>query len=166
MLSSSPSQDALPGRALDTGERAQELHLAVALGARDTEDLALLDLEVDRAEAVASKPRDLEEHLGRASVAVALGEGELKRPSDHERDQRLLGHPGGFERPLTHAVAKDADAIGDPEHLRQPVADVDDADAGPAPLAHERVELLDLLGSERRRRLVEEEHLRFGQQRP
>ena len=111
---------------------AQELHLAVALGAGDTEDLALLDLEVDGAEAVASKPRDLEEDLGHASVPIALGEGELKRPSDHERDQRVLCHPGGFERALTHPVPKDADAIGDPEHLRQPVTDVDDADACPA----------------------------------
>ena len=36
---------------------------------------------------------------------------------------------GGVERPLADAVAKDGDAVGDAEHLRQAVADVDDADS-------------------------------------
>jgi hypothetical protein len=44
------------------------------------------------------------------------------------------------------------------------VADVHDADAGSAPLEHELVQLCDFLRAERRRRLVEEEHLRPRQQ--
>ena len=51
------------GRALDAGERAEELHLPVALGAGDPEDLALRDLEVDRAEPLAAQARDGEQHL-------------------------------------------------------------------------------------------------------
>ena len=73
---------------------------------------------------------------------------------------------GGFERPLADAVAKDGDPVGDAEHLGQSMADVDDADPGPALLEDERVEPLDVLRPERRRRLVEEEHLRPGEQRP
>ena len=72
---------------------------------------------------------------------------------------------GGVERSLADAVAEHGDAIGDPEHLRQAVADVDDADAGAALLEHERVQPLDVLRPERRRRLVEEQHLRPGEQR-
>ena len=49
---------------------------------------------------------------------------------------------GGLERPLADAVAEDGDAVGDPEHLREAVADVDDADAGAALLEHELVQPL------------------------
>ena len=42
--------------ALDAGERPQELHLTVALGAGDPEDLALRDVEVDRPESLALQP--------------------------------------------------------------------------------------------------------------
>ena len=95
-------------------------------------------------------------------VVRALGKGELERPPDHERDELLLRHAGGLVRALADAVAEDGDPVGDAEHLRQPVADVDDADAGPAALEHERVQPCHLLGPERRRRLVEQEHLRLA----
>ena len=71
---------------------------------------------------------------------------------------------GGLERPLADAVAKDRDPVGDAEHLRQPMADVDDADSCAALLEHQRVQPLDILRPERGRRLVEEQHLRPGEQ--
>ena len=52
------------GRRFDTGEGSQERHLAVPLGARDAEDLALADDEVDRAEAVALQAGQFEHDLG------------------------------------------------------------------------------------------------------
>ena len=58
-----------PGCALDAGERAKELHLPVALGACDPEDLALRDVEVDRPESLASQARDGEQHLARSPSA-------------------------------------------------------------------------------------------------
>ena len=150
--------------ALDAGERAEELHLPVALRARDPEDLAPRDVEVDRPEPLAAQARDGEEHLALLLAVVPLRKRELQRPPDHESDEALLRHPGGLERPLADAVAEHGDPIGDAEHLRQPVADVDDADAGPAPLGTERVQPVDVLRPERRRRLVEEQHLRLGEQ--
>ena len=96
---------------------------------------------------------------------MSLRKGKLERPADHQHDEALFRHPGGVEGPLGDAVAEDANAVGDAEHLRQPVADVDDADPGPAALEDKCVEALDVLRSERRRRLVQEEDLRVGEQR-
>ncbi len=153
-----------PRGSLRTCERPEELHLAVALRARDSDDLAARHLEVDRPEPVAPKARDREEHLAPRLTLVSLRKRELERTPDHERDEALLRHRGRLERPLAHAVAENADPVGDAEDLGQPVADVDDPDAGAAPLVNQRVETVDVLRPEGRRRLVEEQHLRLGEQ--
>ena len=150
---------------LRTGERPEELHLPVALRARDSDDLAARHLEVDRPEPVAPQSRDREQHLALRLTLVSRRKRKLERTPDHESDEALLRHRGGLERSLAHAVAENADPIGDAEDLGQPVADVDDPDAGAAPLVNERVESVDVLGPEGRRRLVEEQHLRLGEQR-
>ena len=98
-------------------------------------------------------------------LVVPLRKRELERPPDHERDEAFLRHGGGLERSLADAVAKDGDPIGDAEHLRQPVADVDDADPCAALLEHQLMEPLDVVGPERGRRLIEEQDLRPGEQR-
>ena len=109
MSSSSPSHEAVPVAALDAGERAQELHLAVALGARDAEDLALLDLEVDRAEAVAPEARDLEEHLGRRVRSPSRsGKASWSGRPIMSATSVSSDIAGGLERPLPDAVAEDA----------------------------------------------------------
>ena len=73
--------------------------------------------------------------------------------------------PAASNVPWRDAVTQDGDPVGDAEHLRQSMADVDDADPGAALLEHERVEALHLLGPEGRRRLVQEQDLRPGEQR-
>ena len=93
----------------------------------------------------------------------SLRKRKLERAPDHEGDQALLRHRGGLERSLTHAVAENADPVGDAEDLGQPVADVDDPHAGATPLVNQRVQSVDVLGPEGRRRLVEEQHLRLRQ---
>ncbi len=148
--------DGASGRALGAGERAEELHLTVALGARDPEDLALRDVEVDRPEPVAAQAGDGEEHLPAGRVLVTFREGELERTPDHQRDELLLRHRRRLERPLADPVAQDGDTVGDAQDLRQPVAHVHDPDPGTASLEHEGVEAFDVLQPERRRRLVEE----------
>ena len=163
--SSLPSHVARARRPLRTGERPEELHLPVALRAGDSDDLAARHLEVDRPEPVAPQSRDREQHLALRLALVSLRERELERTPDHERDEALLRHRGGLERPLAHAVAENADPVGDAEDLGQAVADVDDPDAGAAPLVNERVQTVDVLRPEGRRRLVEEQHLRLGEQR-
>ena len=73
---------------------------------------------------------------------MPLGERDLERPADHHRDHASSDIVRGLERPLADAVAEHGDAVGDAEHLGQPVADVDDADAGARLLEHELVEAL------------------------
>ena len=151
-------------RGLGAGERPEERHLAVALRARDPEDLPLPDLQIDRAEALALQTGHGEHDLGVLGQRAPLRERDRQRPADHQGDERVLGDRRGLERPLPDAVAKHRDAIGDREHLGQAVADVEDADARPRLLEHEGVEALDVLRPERRGGLVEEQHLRPGQQ--
>src|SRR5204862_7069740 len=151
------------GRLLDTRERTQELNLPVPLGARNAYDLALLDLEVDRAEPLPLQLRYGEQHLACLPVAP-LGERELEGAPDHEGDERLLRHRRRLAGSLSDAVAEHGDAVGDPEYLGQPVADVRDANAGAALLEHERVQPLDLLRPECGRRLVEQKRLRSREQ--
>ena len=89
---------------------------------------------------------------------------ELERTPDHERDEALLRHRGRIEGALAHAVAKNADPISDAEDLRQAVADVDDPDARSAPLVNECMQAVDVFRPESCRRLVEEQHLRLGEE--
>jgi hypothetical protein len=96
------------GAALDAGQGAQELHLPVALRAGDPEDLALRHLEVDGAEALALEPRHGEANLSAAARDLPVGERELERTPDHERDEALLGHRGRLERALADAVPERA----------------------------------------------------------
>ena len=61
------------GGPLRARERPQELHLSVALRARDSDDLAARHLEVDRPEPVAPQSRDREQYLALRLALVALG---------------------------------------------------------------------------------------------
>ena len=74
MSSSLPLQRTVPVELLDAGEGPEELHLAVALGPGDAEDLALVYLEVDRPEPIALEPGDVEADLARPAIGVAVGE--------------------------------------------------------------------------------------------
>ncbi len=155
----------MPVGSLGTGEGPEELHLAVALRAGYADDLAARDLEVDRPEPVAAQSGHREQHLAPLLAVVPLREGKLERTPDHERHETLLRHGCPLECPLTHAVAEDADPIGDAEDFGQPVADVDDPDPRTAPFVNQRVQSVDVLRPEGRRRLVEQQHLGLGEQR-
>src|SRR6185503_855529 len=63
-LERTTAADRAPGRVLGAGERPEELHLTVALRARDADDLALRDVQVDRPEPVAGQAGDGEDDLG------------------------------------------------------------------------------------------------------
>ena len=151
-------------RGLDAGERSQERHLAVALGARNPEDLPFPDLQIDRTEALTPQARHREHDVCLLGKRGSLRERHGERPADHERDKRVLRDRCRLERPLPDAVAEHREAVRDREHLGKAVADVDDADSCPHLLEHECVEALDVLRPERRGGLVEEQHLRPGQQ--
>src|SRR5204862_6616283 len=79
--------------ALDPGEAAEQLVLAVSLRPRDADDLASAHAQVERTEATALESRELDDDiLTVASRALAVRERELERPPDHQRDERLLRH--------------------------------------------------------------------------
>src|SRR5581483_3448367 len=98
------------GGELRAGERAQELHLAVPLGAGDADDLTRADLEVDRPEPFAPQAVDREEHLA-LGTRGPLRERELQRAPDHQRDERVLGHGRGLEGALADAVAEHGEPV-------------------------------------------------------
>ena len=63
------------------------------------------------------------------------------------------------------AVAEDRGAVAEVEDLVEPVADEEDRDAARAQAADDREQPLDLVGRERRGRLVEDEHARLDRER-
>ena len=89
MSISGPVAQHVPVERLDAGDRPQKLHLAVALGSGDAEDLAPVHREVDRSEPVALQPGDLEADLGsargpsrdRGTPARAAGRSSARRAS-------------------------------------------------------------------------------------
>ena len=93
-------------RGLDAGEGTQELHLPVALGAGDADDLAAAHGEVDRTEAAAAQLVDLSTHLALLD-ATDSREGGVERAADHHRHDVGLGHRRGLERALADAVAEE-----------------------------------------------------------
>src|SRR5581483_8603548 len=77
-------------RPLGAAEAAEQLVLAVPFRPREAEDLAPAQGDVDGAEAVPLEPRDAEQDLVARTAPVALREGELERPADHERDELVI----------------------------------------------------------------------------
>ena len=125
-----------------------------------------------------------------ANVEVDVGECALARCACEPEHRRLADRPGRRaaaagrrrsrgrpsqnqlargQRPATVAdeddvaVAEHLNAVGDLAHLVEPVGDVDHRDAALAQAVHEREEALDLLGRERRRRLVEDQAARLSE---
>ena len=152
-------------RAQQSRERAQELALAVALDAREPDDLAGPDIEVDIVEARAREPAHAQQRLA-AGRELGLGrEGLIDGAPDDQAQDLRLGDARRGDRAARLAVAQDRDAVGDALHLRQPVRDVDDGGAGGGDRAHLVEQQRALDGRERLGRLVQHEHLRLERQR-
>ena len=138
-----PSQVALPVARSTPASARRNWHLPLPSAPAMPEDLALRDSEVDRAEALASQARDGQEHLAvRLRAQCRSGNASWSGRPIISATRLSSDMPGGLERALADAVAQDGDPVGDAEHLRQSMADVDDADPCPALLEHERVEPL------------------------
>ncbi len=75
---------------------------------------------------------------------------------DHVRDGQLGAVPGPDQAPIAH----DGDAIGDLEHLLQPVRDVEHGQAVGAQVPQDREQALRLVLVERGVGLIEDEHPR------
>ncbi len=91
-----------------------------------------------------------------------LGEHPVQRAADDQLDQVALGEPLRVDGRDLLAVPQDGDAVGDRQHLVEPVADVEDRLAGGGIAAQALQQQLDLLRRQRRRRLVQDQHAAVG----
>ena len=83
----------------------------------------------------------------------------VQRPPDQKADEFRLRRAGGGDAGDL-AVAQHRHAVGDARHFLEPVRDIDDADAAPRDLAHDRKQPLDLGRGQRRGRLVHDQDAR------
>src|SRR5690606_35652492 len=148
-------------RLADAHDGLDELGLAVALDARDADDLALADLERDL---VQQAPPALGfygqaghlEHDGVGHRGLAgLGGGQFA--ADHELGELAGGGAGGVDAGHRGAAPDHGDRVGDAEHLVELARDEDDGEAAGLELAQVLEELVDLLRDEHGGRLVEDE---------
>ncbi len=99
-------------------ERAQSLALAVAFGARKSQNLAAMDLQGDVAKARAAEPfgRQDDAFIHEAAAGrIAC----LERAADHKSDEIVLREVAAdFVRSLSYAIAQNRHAIGEREDLR------------------------------------------------
>jgi hypothetical protein len=140
-----------------------QLGLAVALDPGQAVDLRAAHVQVEPGQHVLA-PRDhpdvldLEHRL--PGGRLALDPPQQHRPADHHLGH-LVGVGVGGGHGVDHlAVAEHGDPVGDLEHLVQRVGDEDDRLAVGLELAHVGEQLLDLLGDEHGRRLVEDQDVR------
>ena len=148
-------------------DRLDELALAVAVDARDADDLAAAHGRSDTP-AHRLEPAVVEHRAGprprarrRRGVDGRLLDAQHDVAADHHaaRAPPRRSRPGVVS-PTTLPVAHDDDAVGDRHDLVELVGDEDDREALVDELAHDREELVDLLRREHRRRLVEDEDAR------
>ena len=121
--------------------------------------------EADRPERLPLEAVDHEHLAGLAHLGGGRREGSLERAADDQLDELRLGRGLRVERALVPAVAKDRDAVGDLEHLRQAMAHVHHADAATPAGGDGPMQRLHLVRSQGGGRLVEQQHLRVGDER-
>src|SRR5713226_8996766 len=115
-----------PARGKQARERAQELALAIALDARQPDDLARSQLEIDLVEAGASQGLDVEQRRRSLTRRRLVRESLVDRPPDDPPQDLLFGSLCGGHGAAGLAVAQGGDAGGDALHFGQAMRDVDD----------------------------------------
>ena len=102
---------------------------------------------------------DLADHLlARVARIVALGVDAIDLAPEHQLDEARLGHLLDRAAADVDAAAEDGGPVAEVLDLLEAVRDEDGDPAALGELAHLREEPADLLGQQRRGRLVEHEH--------
>ena len=154
-------RDGAAGGLPQSGDRLDQLVLAIASDAGDAERLACPNLEIDAAEDFApavvlgSEAGHRQDDAGRVRLAT-IGR-ELDVPADHELSQVLFVRRAWDPLADDLAAPDDRDPIGDLEDLVQLVADEDDRMPLRGKPAQDSEDLLRLLGGEDGGGLVEDE---------
>ena len=143
---------------IGAGDHAGELRPPGTQQAGNAEHLTGMQREADvRQHAANVEPFDAQQ-LGAAlgpHLRKVLGEIPVRHQPHELRHGDLVDRSGRDMPPVAHH----GDPPSDPEHLVEPVRDVDDGDAAGGKALDEREELRHLTAGERRRRLVHDEHL-------
>ena len=144
--------------ALQPGEGAQELALALALDARQSDDLALVGHELGVPESIAAESLH-SQYLGPEVFGTQLGrEPGLESSPDDRVDDVVLGQVVGVVGQDQPSVSQHGDPISNRLHLVDAVRDVHDRAIAAADLGDQAEELLDAGRYEVLGRLVEHEH--------
>ena len=151
-------------RLFQAGYAVDQLRLAVAVDACDTDYLARVDLEADAAHRVLlvyagtdAQVLDLKHGLPRPGLLLLYL--KLDRAADHHVGELLLIRVRGVDGAYALALAQDGDPVGDFHYLVELVGDEEDALALLGEAAHGVHELFYLLRREDCGRLVEDEYL-------
>ena len=157
-------RDAAAGGLVQTGEPVDQLGLAVAVDARDADDLPRAHVERDVVHGVLfvqvrgdAQVLHAEHHV--RGLRVVLIHHELDGAADHHVRKRLLVRLGGVHRANVFALAQDGHAVGHGHDLVELVRDEEDALPLLGEILHDLHQLVDLLRSEHGGRLVEDEDL-------
>ena len=151
---------------MDTGvdpeEREEEIALPLALEPGETQDLALVDDQGDVAQAIAPiEAAHLQQRFLDVRPLRPRGKGLAQCSPDHHAHDLVIAGLRHLHGANIDAVAEDRGPVAEIAHLVHAVRDEDDGDALGAEAAHDGEDLLDLALVERRRRLVEDQHLRL-----
>ena len=151
-------------RAPHAKERLEQFRAAAADKPRDADHFARADLEIDRrvrmgfgAHAAKREPSGAERDVAARHRRHAA--------ADHERDDRFARRVVPIEFAPDRPVAKHHDAIGDPKHLVEAVADEDDRGATALEFGKKREQPVGLRLRKARGRLVEDEDPRVRRER-
>ena len=149
---------------LQPGQGVDELGLAVAVDARDADDLARADLEGDVLDGavlmdLGGDRQVLDGQNLAAGVQWALFHVEIDIAADHHGRKLLRGGVRSLDGADAFALAQDRNAVRDLHDLVELMGDEEDALALGREVLHDLHELFDLLRGQDRRRLVEDEDL-------
>ena len=148
---SAPPSVTLPAAGLfKAGQAIDELGLAVALDARQADDLARAHREADAAHGVFlvhaaghRQTADLQHRF--AGLGRGFFDGKLHVAADHHAGELLLGRAGDFDRADALALAQDGAAVSHRHDLVELVGDEQDALSLFFEPAHDLHQLVDLL---------------------
>ena len=141
---------------IDAEDAARDLGAARPDEARETDDLAPAELEGDvREDASPHQPFGLQHDV--ADLRFLLREEIVERAPHHQADDLAVRKLGRRTRGDVAPVSENGDDVGDRAHLLEAMTDVDDGNTTLAEAAYGGEEVLDLVGRERRRRLVHDQ---------
>ena len=156
--------DRAAGRGFQTGYGIYQLALAVAVDARDADDLARVYLKADVFDCVVlmdfggnGEVLHIQNHLRR--VRLALGDCEFHVTADHHPGQLCLGGIRDVHGAHVLALAQNGAAVGNRHDLVKLVGDKEDRFPFRREIAHNLQQLLNLLRGQHGGRLVENQDL-------